>query len=184
MPKNKRHNPRSFGDHVAADNRITRFTCHNESSLTSSAGGTILAAISMDPSASADFAEFAAVYDEFRVLGAQLNLVAYQPNSTTINGGIVAIAYDNDSSAAPTAFTNVRQYGTSSVFSAILKHDQGKPYTVTYWRPTTGVAPLWIDCAVPAGSLGSIQIAVSGLTINTQYWLYAIDYFIEFRGRR
>jgi hypothetical protein len=138
----------------------------------------------MDPSAAGDWADFTSIYDEFRIVGVRIYLVSAQTNSTAINNGILAIAYDDDTNSAPASVSAVRQYATSTVHSTIMTHNQGKPLTLVYWRPTTGVPPLWIDVATPSGSLGSILIAADGLTASTSYIQYALDYYVEFRGRR
>ncbi len=174
----------SFGESKMQDNSVHRFTCHAEAALTSNGSGNILTAIGMDPSAGGDWSDFSSTFDEFRVIGATVRLISAQPNSTSVNNGVLAIAFDNDSSASPTTLNQVRQYATSESLSVLMKHDRGVPYQKTYWRPTTGVQQLWIDVANPSGSLGAILIAVTGLTASTVYLYYTIDWFIEFRGRR
>jgi hypothetical protein len=178
------HKPSAYNSAVAQDQRIDRHTVHFESTISSAGGGTIRANLGMDPSAAGDWADFTSIYDEFRIVGVRIYLVSAQTNSTAINNGILAIAYDDDTNSAPASVSAVRQYATSTVHSTIMTHNQGKPLTLVYWRPTTGVPPLWIDVATPSGSLGSILIAADGLTASTSYIQYALDYYVEFRGRR
>ncbi len=67
-----------------------------------------------------------------------------------------------------------------------MVHNQGKPFTVTYWRPTLGKeTPLvWTDVANPSSSLGAIQLYAGSLTASTQYFIAYVDLYVEFRGRR
>ncbi len=169
---------------MGQDNSVHRFTIHAETALTSNGSGNILTAVGMDPSAGGDWSDFSSAFDEFRVVGCKFHLICAQPNAAAINNGVLAIAFDNDSSASPTTLTQVRQYATSEVLSILAVHDQMKPHVKYYWRPTTGVPQLWIDVANPSGSLGAILIACTGLTASTTYAYYAIDWFVEFRGRR
>jgi hypothetical protein len=178
------HRPKAYNSQVPQDQRIDRHTVHFESTVSSSAGGSILANLSMDPSSAGDWADFTALYDEFRVVGVRIHLVSAQTNSTGVNNGILAIAYDDDTNSAPASVTAVRQYATSTVHSTIMTHNSASPLQLVYWRPTTGVPPLWIDVATPSGSLGSILLAATGLTASTAYLQYALDYYVEFRGRR
>jgi hypothetical protein len=178
------HRPSAYNSSVSQDQRIDRHTVHFESSVSSSAGGAILANLSMDPSSAGDWADFTALYDEFRVVGVRIFLVSSQTNSTSVNNGILAIAYDDDTNSAPASVTAVRQYATSTVHSTLMAHNQGAPLQLVFWRPTTGVPPLWIDVATPSGSLGSILLAATGLSASTAYLTYALDYYCEFRGRR
>jgi hypothetical protein len=178
------HKPSAYNSAVAQDQRIDRFTVHFDGTIASSAGGTIRAALGMDPSAAGDWSDFTGVYDEFRIVGARIHLASAQTNSTGVNNAILAIAYDDDSSTTPASVTAVRQYATSSVHSTIMTHNKGAPLSLVYWRPTTGVPPLWVDVATPSGSLGSIILAADGLTVSTTYLVYALDYYVEFRGRR
>ncbi len=184
--KSRGNHPKAsaFGESLSQDNRVNKFVLHAEAALTSNGSGNILTAVGMDPSAGGDWADFSGTFDEFRVVGCKFRLMSAQPNSTTINNGVLAIAFDNDSSVSPTTLTQVRQYNTSVTLSMLMKHDKGVPYSKTYWRPTTGVQQLWYDVANPSGSLGAILIACTGLTASTVYAYYAIDWYVEFRGRR
>ena len=180
------HKSQSYGSGGRVDNQIIRATIHGASTLVSSAGGVIAVAIPMDPATVAgnDFTDFSGTYDEFRVIGTTIHLVSQIPNTTVSANNIAAIAFDNDSSAAPTSFTNVRQYNNSFVFSAVMTHDHGQARMYTWWRPTAGSETTinWVD--VNATSAGSIQLYVDTLTASTTYFSYAVELYVEFRGRR
>jgi hypothetical protein len=181
------HAPSAYGS-GPQDNKIIRGTVHGYSSLGSTAGGVIDAFITMDPGSisNTDFADFSVTYDEFRVIGCQLSLFSAGPNSTTNNSGIVGFAFDNDTASVPGSLGVVQQYGTYVPVSAVMVHDQGKPLQLRFWRPTAGPKTdvPWVDIANPSGSLGSIRLYSSGLSASTTYLYYAIELYMEFRGRR
>lgn len=180
-----RHPPKSsFGANQSQDNRVVKATVHYTTVYSSSAGGVIANAQALDPSGCSDWSEFSSTYDEFRVIGVGVEICSTQPNSTGVNSGIMAIALDNDSSAAPSTFTAVREYTTSQSFSTIMTHPGGKLWTKQFWRPVKGAPIPWVDMGGPSGSLGSIQMYGSGLTASTQYLVINYDYYVEFRGRR
>jgi len=182
------HKPTSYGSGGAIDNKILRATVHGAGTLATSGIGALFFAISLDPSTltGTDWADFSSTYDEFRVTGVTFQFYCAAPNSVTLNNSMVAIAFDNDSSVVPTTFSQVRQYANSRVFSALMNHNKGLPFAVTYWRPVAGAETpiLWSDVATPATSVGSLQIGCTGLTVSTDYLYYTADYYLEFRGRR
>jgi len=187
-PQQISHNPHAYGFEVQQENKIVKATIHGNGSFVTNGAGDMLNGVTLDPSAipNSDWADFSATYDEFRVVGCEIQIISLGPNSTTLNTGLLAIAFDNDSVTAPTSFSAVRQYGTASVHSLIMQHDQGRPLTLKYWRPVAGedTSIPWLDVAIPSGSLGSVQIASTTATVSSTYLYYAINLFVEFRGRR
>jgi hypothetical protein len=183
---NLSHRPSVYGAGLRVDNQIHRCTIHGNGTLTSTAGGVILQALSLDPNAyGVDYIDYNGTYDEFRVIGARLSLVSLTTTAVSANSTLM-IAFDNDSAAAPASSTIVQQYSSSSVNSAIMTHTEGKPLIKEFWRPQSGgdTSIVWCDVAAPATSVGSIQIGVNGLTPATAYLNYAVELFCEFRGRR
>lgn len=190
MPKNKdkrrnnAHKPVTYGAGANQDKTLMKATVHGAGTLTSSAGGVINTNISMDPSSytGTDWGDFSSTYDEFRVMGIRITCANHQ-FGVAVNGGIMAVAFDNDSAAAPGSFTQVQQYSTSKYMAAVWT---SKLQRFAWWRPERGVETTipWIDVANPSGSLGSVVFYCSGLSATTQYVDLAIEAFIEFRGRR
>jgi len=183
------HRPTQFGSDRKQDDTLVRATIHSATTLASSGAGIINGAFSMDPSAATgtDWADYSSTYDEFRVLGCRVSFISNQPNTLTSLVDLVAVAFDNDSAGNPGSLSAVRQYSTSRIFPAIWNND--KMYSFTWWRPVRGQETTipWIDVATPSGSPGSIQIyagGAGGLTASTTYFTYALEYFVEFRGRR
>ncbi len=179
------HDPNTYG-RGANSNTIIRATVNGAQSYTSTAGGTLSIAVPLDPSAltTTDWADFSSTYDEFRVIGVEINLICRLPNVTSANN-IAVMAFDNDSTPAPT-FALVNSYGNSRIFSTIIIHDEGRPLTQRWWRPTAGAHTeiLWRDVANPSTSTGAIMLYADGLQASTAYWDVAYKFFTEFRGRR
>ncbi len=182
--KSRKLTPQSFGSYESKDNTFVKATVHGSAVLSSNASGNLYASISLDPStpADTDWADFSSTYDEFRVMGVRVTFTTVAPNANNSNM-LVAVAFDNDTSATPASYTAVRQYSTCKLVPAI---STTKPTICTWWRPTKGAETniYWADVATPSTSLGSIQVAATLLTVSTQYLFYTIDYFVEFRGRR
>lgn len=176
--------PAAFGAGTQQDQTLVRATVHGNFTLTSSAGGVIQYNISLDPSTlgATDWADFSSTYDEFRLLGARVTFAPVQ-FGVAVNGGLGAIAFDNDSGGNPANMSVVQQYSTCRYF---MVNGFTKLYSFTWWRPTRGkeTAVVWDDVANPSTSIGSIPIYAGGLSANTIYLSLAVEFFIEFRGRR
>lgn len=160
--------------------------------LASNGIGFLAAAITMDPSIyGTDWASFAALYDEFRVVGVRLTLCSLQQYSVTVANNLLAIVYDNDSGTAPSSFGALLEYPTVQYSSVVFQHSAQKENQTncqqfSWARPVSGnnTSVVWCDVATPAQSLGSIMLAADTLPITTTYLRFVVEYFIEFRGRR
>lgn len=177
---------KSFGAELSQAQQIVKTTLHRNQTFSSNGSGDLLQATNVDPSNALDWGDYSSTFDEFRVLGIRVNVISLQPNSTTVNNSILAVAWDDDSSNAPANLTDVQQYSTAHSLSCLMKHDQGHALRLTWWRPTSGgnTSVTWCDVANPSGSIGAVLFAASGLTASTQYLYVHSELFIEFRGRR
>jgi hypothetical protein len=193
MPKSKSSfkfskDPRTYGSHTHADNRIIRTTIHGASTLSTTGAGILNSVISLDPSTvtGTDWADFSSTYDEFRVVGCEVNLVSLFQNSITAASNLLVIAFDNDSSTAASSYTGALQYATSNVTSAIFQHSGGTIKNYTWWRPTAGAETTipWVDVATPSGSVGAILFYAESLNLSAAYLAVSVRLFLEFRGRR
>ncbi len=179
-------NPQHYGAGQSEDKTLLAATIHGVGSNASSAGGNIVGAVGMDPSAlsGTDWADFSSTYDEFRVLGVTVYFTCVAPNSSTLNNSLCCIAFDNDTAANPASYTAVQQYSTSKYFPCVWAND--KVYKFTYWRPQRGTETNipWIDVANPSGSLGSVQFYAQNLSSSSNYLSLSVELYCEFRGRR
>lgn len=182
------HNPRAFGSGLRSDNKILKATIHGAATISSTGAGIINTTFSMDPSAltGTDWADFSSTYDEFRVIGCEITLVSLFQNSITAANNLLILAFDNDSSTAPTSYTTALQYSTSRTSSAIFQHSGGATLRSTWWRPTAGSETTipWVDVAAPSGSVGAILLYSESLNLSAAYLAASVRLYVELRGRR
>jgi hypothetical protein len=134
----------------------------------------------MNPTAVTEFTTLTALFDEFRILKVEYH---YQPNNRYSKVTVVtqpyAVGFDNDTSSV-----------VSGGFDDVLARQQcvfgslDDPLHFTAHRPMVTPSAYWVDCAVPAGSVGSIVRYSDNLTVSTNYGQQRINYFIEFRMRQ
>jgi hypothetical protein len=169
-----------------APNRVVTVVLAQQATLTTSAGGVFAGAFSMDPSGSAEWASFAALYDQFRVIGGNLKIVSAIANgNTTVANGIVAFAFDNDSSAAPANYGQIMQFAEVTDVPACWT--SGTIKQIPFRRPMKRGTPqsqfLWYDEASPSASPGGLKFYGSGLSNSTTYWSYILEYVVQFQLR-
>jgi len=171
------------------DQRVDSVRLAAQGSVASNGIGVIQNTIPMDPTATSEFASYSALYDEFRVLAIRVSLVSAQQFSLTVTNNIGGICYDNDDTAALTTLTSVFEYPTCypipSVFTHTCTRENGRLTQDFAWiRPTSGAPIAWVDCATPAGSLGSVKFFFTGLPNTTTFFYINYELMCEFRGRR
>ncbi len=142
----------------------------------------IYSGITMNPTSYSDWSSFAALFDEFRVIGGKYTFYPYYAYSTT-DIGLVALAFDNESTGVPTSFDQVVQYTNGKVVP-LQSHPRASH--LTFKRPNMTPSAYWVDCATPANSLGIVMIATQDTnTTNGRGILYSyMELHVEFRSRR
>ncbi len=166
--------------------RIVKTVLAIQGTVTSSAGGVISGAFGMDPSGSAEWSSYAAIYDQFRVLGGILKLACAVPmgNSTAVNT-IVAFCFDNDNSTTPTAYSGVTTFAEVTEVPALWSG--GAIKQIRFKRPKTGnvmqTQQQWYDEASPASSPGGLKFYGNGASNSTLYYSYILEYLVEFQMR-
>ncbi len=161
----------------------TRLILNGE--VSTSGGGNLLTAISVAPSSAAEFSAYAALYDEFRVVGGMFHIHQQRPlvtSSSSPENGMLVIAYDFNDATAPTSLADVLSFGnrvTQNILNTAalpvrypFKYPISGNSTAILWSPTTGTT-----------AYGSIKLASTGLTASTSYIEYLLDIYVEFRGR-
>jgi hypothetical protein len=157
-----------------------KFVMHRSGTLTSSAGGTLTGTLDIgDLSLYSDFSgEFAALYDEYRIIGGRLKLYSTLGPGHTLGCSLMAIAFDNDSATGSPASTDeLIEYSTSKVLNA----GRDSKYFYTFSRPKSML--LWRDVASPTSDCG-LKYYATTLTISTLYFKYELEVLVDFRGRR
>lgn len=165
-------------------NQIHRGRCIAAGTISSSAGGTISSVLNMNPSGYTNWASFAALYDEFRIVGLKLTLISKQAFSVTAANGMGVIVFDNDDTTALTTINDGLEYDTRMIIPAVWAND--RVFVKTFVRPNSGLSTNvpWIDVGTPASSLGSLKFLFTALSASTSYLDYSIELAIEFRGSR
>jgi len=143
-------------------------------------------AITMDPSSGTSWTQLAPLYDQFRVVGGQLKLVSVQSNvAAGVLNSLVRFVFDNDSSNTPSSYSDIASYSEITDLPAVWT--SGAVKTVNFKRPMIrGVLQSqqnWFQETVPSTSPGALKFYGDGLTANTYYYRYAMDYLVEFQMR-
>jgi len=146
----------------------------------------MLGAWGMDPSGSSEWTYYAAIFDQFRVLGGNLKLVSVAANgNTTAVNGIIAFAFDNDSSAAPSNYGEVMQFAEVTDTPAVWSSGAIKqiPFKRPLKRGTPESQQIWYNEASPSTSPGGLKFYAEGLSNSTTYCSYILEYVVEFLMR-
>jgi hypothetical protein len=157
-----------------------KFVLHKSGTLSTNGAGSIAGTLNVgDISTFADFSgEFAALYDEYRVLGGRIKLYSTLGPGHTLGCSLMAIAFDNDNATGTPASTDeLIQYATSKVLNA----GRDSKYFYTFERPSSML--LWRDVASPSSDCG-LKYYATTLTVSTLYFKYELEILVDFRGRR
>jgi hypothetical protein len=157
-----------------------QFVLHKSGTLSTTGAGSIAGTLNVgDISTFSDFAgEFAALYDEYRVIGGRLKLYSTLGPGHTLGCSLMALAFDNDNATGSPASTDeLIQYASSKVMNA----GRDSKYFYTFERPAS--MNLWRDVASPSSDCG-IKYYATTLTVSTLYFKYELEILVDFRGRR
>lgn len=145
--------------------------------ITSTAGGVIANTFSIDdPGTAANWSDYATVWDEYRVLAAELY---YSPQNVfnKLTTTVCAPGYlviDRDGSSALTSYSQASAYGSSRFLSL------EKPFR-SIFRMNGVREAIFVTTASP-GSTGSWLMYFSGLTASMTYGQVLIKWRVQFRG--
>jgi len=167
-------------------NRVMKTVLAIQGTVSSSGGGVISGAFSMDPSGSAEWSSFAGIYDQFRVIGGNLKLVSCTANGNlSVLNSICAFAFDNDSGATPTTYGQIMQFAEITDVPGCWT--SGAIKQIPFRRPFRKGVPqsqfTWYDEASPSASPGSLKFYGSGFSNSITYWSYILEYVVEFQLR-
>ncbi len=153
--------------------------------LTTSGGGHIYSAQPLTPSSFPEFSNYAALYDEFRMMGGTVTMFTVAEvvtSSSSPTNGVCAIAYDFNDSTVPTSVNDVLPLGNRRLFQCLSLDRNGFVYD--FRVPTSGpnTSVLWYSTTATP-NLGSIKFAASTMTASRDYMEGILDIYVEFRGR-
>jgi hypothetical protein len=138
----------------------------------------------LNPSTFSDWSTLSVLYDEFRIVGAQINVYSTTPlNSGAVVAPIVVVFDNDDYSTALTSLNQALDYRAKKQFNAVWT--TGKPVilrTVVYSTgdPTSG-AP-WATTANPTNFQRGFKFYGTGLSTSTVYLYTTVSLVVQFRG--
>jgi hypothetical protein len=129
-----------------------------------------------NPSTATDWSDFSASYDQYRVLGAQLE---YVPNAATANFANsyapIATVVDRDTSTA------IASYAAADNYASLEMHVLDRPWKREWHMETTADAQFFNTQSIPSGS-GAFKTFASGLS-NVSYGRFVMYWRVQFMGR-
>jgi len=183
--KGKSQNPvGAFSIENAGDQIVKRMTIAGQPYATGA--GTVLPVFGVDTdlvqsAPAAEWASFAARYQQYRVRALRVTGKATQPVQSAAISHSVLYRGDFIGSAVPSTFTqvfsdeNVRQVATSRDFVDIVTWKRNP--NAKLWNPTTAAVPAANKFGWAAGSP-----TLPALTTGTTYYALSYEYEVEFRG--
>ncbi len=144
--------------------------------LASDATGTIASFFVNNIGSSVDWSSFAAIYDEYRVLGIRLE---YFPNNrytkvtTTCVPALCAV--DRDDIGTPASYNELMGYASSKVCSL------EDPWSME--AHMSGIEDSGFVTTATTTPLYGIKMFATGLTVSTTYGRYFFYWRVQFRGR-
>jgi len=129
-----------------------------------------------------DWSNLNGLYDEFRLIGAELMMCSVQ--TTAVNNSLFVVVYDNDDTATGlSSFANGLDYNVKCIMPAIWANDRLYKLKATCYSagsPSTGrlfqsTATTLYPC--------SFKTYAGGLTNTTGYIEWSVSVVVEFRGQ-
>ncbi len=161
------------------DLRVTRANLTIDINASSTAGGILAGYINSDGcTGSPDWAGFAAVYTEFRVLGYTVQWRPYYNNtySSSLAHGVGAIRVLHGGGGATQgslgAITASDTYKLMHSGQPVVIDSRARGYEELQWQNVGSYSPTM-----------TVEYYVSGLTASTSYGRFIVTYLVEFKGR-
>jgi len=175
---------RAFGAVPLEQYVNSKIILRTASVLGTTAIGTLNSTIAWDPSSAVGWGEVSTYYDEFRVVGAKLQLYCLAPNSVTRICDLVIVTFDNNDSGVLTSTGQAYAVADKLVFPSIfLNGKDGIGFSAV--RPATKTSPTtWVPVTAPATSTGAFKFFSEPLDVTTNILRAYIEYYLEVRGRR
>jgi len=158
--------------------------------ISSNAGGVLNNTFDQSMTGLTDWADYAVLWDEYRVLGCQLEFYPnnrYSKVTVTCTPGVGII--DRDSNASLTTISQGFGYASSRILTLEDAWADKREYKANCVPPLTyrmaGIVEAeWLTTAAPVFTTRpTIKLYFSGLTASTSYGLCVQRMLIQFRGR-
>jgi len=146
--------------------------------------GIMAPIVSFNPSGFSDWSSLAALYDEFRVLGAKIKFFCQQQNSITVQSQPVTVVYDNDdATTAITSASGALDYRLKRQFASIWDNSTFPTLQATCYSLADQASGIgWSTTGSPAAYPHSFKVYSSGLTASTTYISFSTELVVQFRG--
>lgn len=152
--------------------------------VSSQGGGIINAIIGLAPNNFTNWTALAALYDEFRVVGAEIRISPVTNLNSTSANAMCVLAYDNDDSSnnIPSLVAGL-DYTNKTLFNAVwTTQDVIKFSAVCYSLGDKSTGTEWFTSATPGSIVKSFKFYGTGLTASTSYFTVACSLAVQFRG--
>jgi len=161
-----------------------------ESTLVSTIGGFISNVFDQSMTGLANWASFASIYHQFRVLAFTLEFFPanrYSKTTTSCQPGFGVVDRDDNSGlislALAAAFSSARMLSLEDPWTDRREY-RGSSVPALIWRMETIDEAAWLSTAAPSGTgRGSIKLFFAGLTASTTYGLVTQRVLVQFRGK-
>jgi hypothetical protein len=155
-------------------------------SFTSSIGGAIAGYVNFDPSVSSEWTALTTLFDQVRGVRNKITIANIDPHADGYATGPTKNPYyiacdQGKNSSTPTSALQVMDCPDARTFHSastrVAEMDYKYPKSMN-WAPiaTPATAP-------DIGCYGEWQIYGGGFTGSTQYLVYVVEFFVEFRSR-
>ncbi len=159
--------------------------------VTTNGSGQIFTVAAVNPSAvftateAQGWTALAALYDEYRVLGLELEWITkYYPDSSDAPGGaqLIGPLYSVVDKADGTALTTV---ASAFEYESCHAHPLWGPGSnwKREWRMSGAEEAAFVSTSAPA-TIGSIKLAATSLTASIDYGVLFATLLVQFRGRK
>jgi hypothetical protein len=157
---------------------VVEIVLGDENTLSSSAAGIIANTFPVsNPSGCQNWADYAAVWDQYRVIASRLVYVPSNKYGKTSSSPVCVpgfIVVDRDSSSALTGYSESAGYASNKFVSLEEKFS-------AEWHMATTEEGLFTTTASPVTD-GAFLLFWSGLTVSTEYGRIVTQYRVQFRG--
>jgi len=163
-----------------------------DGSLLSSAGGIIQNSfVFTNPSSAVNWADYAQIFDEYRVLSLEFSFfpnLEDSLNTTGLGFNYVPIysVIDRDSSS------NLASYSVAANYESLKVHALTKRFTRVYKMSginevssaglVSGAEGVFLNTASPPAATGAIKLFATGLSNSVPYGRFILRYLVQFRG--
>jgi hypothetical protein len=147
------------------------------STIASSGAGAIDLVISNSPAGCPGWSNFVAIFDEYRVLGFEVQFVPYNQysKSTQVTSSLVGVI-DRDNAAALTSYNGAVQSSSYSILSL------ENPWTKTARLMGTTEEGQFFQTSSPTSNVW-IKLYADSLSLSSTYGRYFVTFRVQFRGK-